>query len=174
MAEIVKEGYILKNKYYADNKCNKCHTISKVELQELERGEYGEYFYICPYCGEKVKVDRSKYPLLDDIMIDDIKFPNDFHIYTEDKYDLSDGKVTEKLRELLQEMRDNRNTIDIITQTIDDTLFVIARNEEKERYDVFIGKNFYHTFVNYRGWDYITEIENKVNSEDFEDESFDE
>lgn len=159
MAEIIKEGYILKNKYYAENRCHKCGTVSKVELQELNRGEYGEYFYTCPYCGEQVKVNKNDYYLLDDVMLEDIKFPNDFHCYSEDKYDLSDGKVTEKLRELLHDMRENRNTTDILSHIEDDTLFVIARNDDEERYDVFVGKDFYHCFVDYRGNDYITDID---------------
>lgn len=133
--------------------CTECESELEYEENDLFMGSLGEMHISCPICNEKIALSDNEKNIK--LTKDNVKFPEHFFNNSVENgaVDITDKKIEEDIRELIDFLRTNKEEFVTYTEH-GDTHISVSRFPMDEDYHVVVAKGYYDTYIHFEKEDY--------------------
>lgn len=147
---------IIENKYCKEKPVNKeylvaceyCGSGFAVTKDDVTYGHLGCAKVICPCCGRETYVDAEGLDLT--LTADNVKYPDHYYPFgTGDAYKISNSEIDTWVRELVNQLEDNKDW-DYACRSCGDTHVSVFRVENEKEFNVIVAKGYAETFIPFR------------------------
>ena len=124
--------------------CENCDSELEVEDDDIQVGVYGMGYVVCPCCGEETYADElaDYFPLNKD----NVKFPTHYFSYNK-AISVDDDTINKWVKECIEKFDSNDEHDWCRFTGRGDTMVFVFKFGEDARYDVYVCKNYYETFI---------------------------
>lgn len=136
--------------------CESCASELEYEKSDVYIGVYGAAYLDCPLCGYDNMLEDHEDTIT--LTLDNIEFPIHFHHASieDGAVDTCDNKhVKEFVQRAIKSFRKDKDEDDWVRYTMSgNTMIFVFKLDGDECYEVYVGENYYNTYIPFEGCDY--------------------